>query len=362
MSILSNSQIQVQVVKVPPTPKQKQRKTLTFSSSSSQTQITYQNVDASIRGQVLGPANTLADIHKVFDDAKVEAGLPTNTLVIGGTHGDEMPGIRVVEKLLTNPTPRCSPVYVELGNKTAIAMNKRFTDKDMNRISKSDAQSSSTLDEKRAKELYEKYEYSPSRMVVDLHTTTSNAGVMLIAIEDSGFKHNINLAKHINACLNIEVNVFSPKIPEGTEPKNLMPNMSNKHLAVELGPVMHGQDDAVAANTMMDIVNIVTEYVDSGVLIGQDTPIPTYVPKGVIELPEGYEVAPDFMGTDYKELSHDTVVLTNGTKTIAAKDCVPEALQEKLMLGQLHPVFIGEAAYKNETPRKACILCVKEDS
>ena len=64
----------------------------------------------------------------------------SNVLVIGGTHGDEMPGISVVKSI--RAIAQRVPVSIEAvyGNVPAINARTRYIDMDMNRISRTVSQ------------------------------------------------------------------------------------------------------------------------------------------------------------------------------------------------------------------------------
>lgn len=281
--------------------------------------------------------------------------------VIGGTHGDEMPGISTVKSI--RAIAQRAPLSVEAiyGNAPAIVARRRYIDLDMNRISRSVADFKfDAQDAIRIKELYDRYSFSRTRVGIDLHTTESNTGVMPIIVRNSQFDYNINLAKAVKRGTDKPVRVLAPLLPTSGEPENLIPNICERHLGIEIGPVKHGEQDYSVAREMLGAVLSVNEHVSAGASEIAD-PIEVYTPVGAIIAKEGFSVKGDFVGEDFKALSPDTVVMSGRGEDVKAKDAISISLIGKLERGDLYPVFIGEPVYLTEEVKKVCVLCTKEE-
>lgn len=281
-------------------------------------------------------------------------------LVIGATHGNEMPGIRVVKALQQRAQRKDIGIEAIYGNVKAMAARTRYLEMDMNRISRTVANKESNPDAQRAKELYTKYPCSSERIGLDLHTTASNTGIMPIIVRNDDFEFNINMAKAIQKQTSEPVRVFAPPLPPYGEPENLIPNICTKHLGIEVGPVPHGEDSLKAAIDMTLSVAAVKKHIESGANKISDT-IGVYTPVGAIIAQEGFSVKETFVGKDFEALSPDTVVMSSGSTDKTALEVVPDRLKEKLLSKELYPVFVGEPVYLTEEVKKICVLCTKEE-
>lgn len=115
-----------------------------------------------------------------------------NVVIVGGTHGNEITGVYAVKHWMEHPNELLSlkgnsfKLEVMLANEKAIAENRRYIDRDLNRCFKfADLDNSDLMlyEECRAKKINQLIGYrSPQQadFVIDLHTTTSNMGSSLI--------------------------------------------------------------------------------------------------------------------------------------------------------------------------------------
>lgn len=119
-------------------------------------------------------------------------------LVVGGTHGNELTGINVVQALQANPqlieqAPQLDINYV-LANEKAIEQRVRYTEVDLNRqftlatltsdIAQADYETQLAVE---FNALYGPKGNSQTDLVIDIHNTTSSMGPTIIMVEDSPF-------------------------------------------------------------------------------------------------------------------------------------------------------------------------------
>ena len=124
-------------------------------------------------------------------------------LLVGGTHGNELTGVRMVEQWhqLSNSIALDEISITPLiANLTAVKNRVRFVEEDLNRQFSEVALTSepSTLEAKLAHQLNRKYgqtSNNPFDLVIDVHNTTSNMGATLILIERNEF--NVQLARYV---------------------------------------------------------------------------------------------------------------------------------------------------------------------
>lgn len=114
--------------------------------------------------------------------------------VCGGTHGNELSGVYVVQEMERQRKEKGEdawpiPVTTVLSNPRAVKECRRYTDKDMNRCFNRDTLSSPITDSspyevRRAQDLNNllgpKGSTDATDMICDLHNTTSNMGLTLI--------------------------------------------------------------------------------------------------------------------------------------------------------------------------------------
>lgn len=126
-----------------------------------------------------------------------------NIALVGGTHGNEMSGIQLIQNWESQGTPeRFSNLDITLytANPAAIAANVRFIEEDLNRqftLSALDAETSSQ-EQELAKAINEQLGPkgdSSTDLVVDIHNTTSAMGATLILLEADEF--HTQLARYV---------------------------------------------------------------------------------------------------------------------------------------------------------------------
>lgn len=128
-------------------------------------------------------------------------------LAIGGLHGNEMAGVKAIERLLhllqleasRHPDFQFRGQFIGLlGNKQAVEQGKRFLKRDLNRMfleeriafvkqMSEDKLEAEDLELKQFIAAFEAiiYKYRPTRLVViDLHTTSSSGGIFSIVINE----------------------------------------------------------------------------------------------------------------------------------------------------------------------------------
>jgi succinylglutamate desuccinylase len=113
--------------------------------------------------------------------------------IVGGTHGNELTGVYLVKKFQQYPNliqRQSFDCITLLANPGAIAANRRYIDRDLNRCFMDEDLVNLELvsyEDKRAKELATQFkpQQQPTiDLLIDLHSTTSNMGLTLILDSD----------------------------------------------------------------------------------------------------------------------------------------------------------------------------------
>ena len=164
--------------------------------------------------------------------------------IIGGTHGNELTGIKLIQKWRDNREVVARhnlEVRLEYGNPPAINKKVRFVDEDLNRAFHIDDLKGSprtSWESHRAHELNEllgpKFDHPNIDVIIDLHTTTSNMGNTIIIYNNL---YNLKLAKFIqNREPSVRVYISDKDIKDTIALQSLAPH----GVLLEIGPIPQG--------------------------------------------------------------------------------------------------------------------------
>lgn len=164
-------------------------------------------------------------------------------LVAAGTHGNEWTGVSVLRWLQSKKELTIRPgfkTYLLLSNPDAIAKNRRYIDRDLNRsFQKELLEDPIQLDREvlRAREIMAEFGpegINPADLVVDLHTTTAATGPCVILSHDSLI--NLHLARWLSESIpHLKVALWNGSRSTGFL-KDAIPN----GLTFEIGPIAQG--------------------------------------------------------------------------------------------------------------------------
>ncbi len=267
--------------------------------------------------------------------------------IIGGTHGNELTGIHLIRKWRMNGVEVSRPTFqtsLFLGNPKAIGENRRFIDEDLNRCFSVEALKSiepASYEASRAQVLNgvigpkesPKYDF-----VIDLHTSTSNCGAMIILFDLNPF--NVALAAYLSNSISSARVYYIPAV--GVDQPYLN-SICKRGLAVEVGPIPQGllRSDTCALSTTM--VTLALDFADS---MNRGEPI--MVPESIeifrfIEAIYFPRNGSDFNAVVHKDLQDRDFY------PMKAGDPMFQTLEGKVMYYEgsdtVYPVFINEAAY-----------------
>eukprot|EP00511_Aplanochytrium_stocchinoi_P002461 CAMPEP_0204823186 /NCGR_PEP_ID=MMETSP1346-20131115/1285_1 /ASSEMBLY_ACC=CAM_ASM_000771 /TAXON_ID=215587 /ORGANISM="Aplanochytrium stocchinoi, Strain GSBS06" /LENGTH=340 /DNA_ID=CAMNT_0051949735 /DNA_START=125 /DNA_END=1147 /DNA_ORIENTATION=+ len=194
-----------------------------------------------------------------------------NVAITGGTHGNELSGIYMVQNFLRNPTliKRSSfEACAVASNVEATKLERRYVDVDMNRCflledlekwKKSDEESLN-VEQARAVILDEllgpKASQSPSTdFIFDLHNSTANTGRLLCFHEDDDFAFEV--AAYLKSC---DPQITAVHWPSGDVP--FLPTVARSGMTVEVGPVAHSTLKTAIYNKTKDLISNALDYID----------------------------------------------------------------------------------------------------
>lgn len=281
-------------------------------------------------------------------------------LIVGGTHGNELTGIHTVKYFENHPAllhRNSLKTFTIIGNPQATQHVTRYINKDLNRCF--DRQSwpslsSPTYEVTRAKTLMEHYgpeSEQPIDLVIDLHSTTSNAGLMLILDHLNPF--TLRLAAYLQA-QEPSVKLYSAS-GSGRE-HDSMRTLGKYRLGIEVGPIAHGTLHAELFQKTAALIQHTLDYIEhynldqnnlTSVSSQKSAPfspppeVTVYQYMGAIDYPKNTNgeiiamIHPQRQFQDYQVVNPgDPMFLTFDGKTLTYQGPTP-----------IYPIFINEAAY-----------------
>ncbi len=268
--------------------------------------------------------------------------------IVGGTHGNELTGVYLVKKfeqfpeLLHRPSLECITL---LANPKAIAANRRYIDRDLNRCFANEDLANPELtsyEDRRAKAIAAKLgpKHQPSTdIIIDLHSTTANMGLTILSSSRHPF--NLRLAAYLSTlhpavriCYGIACDQDTP----------MLRSLSPLGCTIEVGAIAQGVLNAEFLQHTEMLVHAILDYLDA---MNQGKPLP--VPSNLMV----YQV---ISSVDYPRNSSGELQAMIHPQ-LQCKDYEPLQQGQPLFLrftgesifyqGEpiVYPVFINEAAY-----------------
>ncbi|XP_052401962.1 N-acyl-aromatic-L-amino acid amidohydrolase (carboxylate-forming) B [Carassius gibelio] len=276
--------------------------------------------------------------------------------VCGGTHGNELSGVYVVQEMERQRKEKGEgvwpiPVTTVLSNPRAVKECRRYIDTDMNRCFNRDTLScpitdSSPYEVRRAQELNNllglKESTDATDMICDLHNTTSNMGVTLIHYTTSDWV-TLHICKYLQTKITkVPVRVLVLDFP--ISDSYSLESVSKHGFTLEVGPQPHGVIRADIYNIMKEAVDLTIDWIhkfNSGTVFeGGDVEAFKLIKS--VDYPRDPEtrsltaaIHPQLQDKDFCLLKQgDPLFLSFSGETVNYKE------EETL-----HPFFINEAAY-----------------
>lgn len=267
--------------------------------------------------------------------------------IIGGTHGNELTGIRLVQKWRDNEdivTRDSLDIRLEYGNPAAIKAKARFVEEDLNRAFHIDDLRNgpgTSLESQRAYQLNDqlgpKFGAPKVDVIIDLHTTTANMGNTIIIYNDP---YNLKMAKYIQA-QEPTVHVYiSDKAMKDTV---ALQSVAPRGMLLEIGPIPQGVLYHKQFEDMERIAQLALDFIDrseSDPTFDVTGPLEVFQRGTLVSYPtndSGDIIAmlhKDIQDMDYCQLNPgDPIFMTFDGKTLYYEGAPG------------FPVFINEAAY-----------------
>ena len=284
-------------------------------------------------------------------------------LIVSGTHGNELNPIMAVDKF-RNLTLAGENKHFEfiLGNPLACEKGLRYLDIDLNRSFefKKSLLSRDFYEFQRAEQIVN--EFGPEslkgcQVVLDLHTTTSSMGTSIVMYGRR--KKDFYLAAILQSKFGLPIYLHE----KDSQQTGFLVEAWPCGLVIEIGPVAQNHYDPIIVERFLIILNFLEELIEG--INNNNFSLPDeiniFVHQGSIDYPRDKEgninslIHPERVMQDWIEIKNgDPLFLDEFNKNInyISKDTT-------------HPVFIGEAAYKEKNiamsfTKKETIKCSKE--
>jgi len=271
-------------------------------------------------------------------------------LLCGGTHGNEMTGIRLVQQWMQDPAPIQRPgldVHLLLANPEAIELCRRYVGFDLNRAFTANLLDPKTpalySDVERAREINRDFGPKGSEhacdLAIDLHNSTANMGITLIL-------NRLDPAlRRISAIIATEYPLVHILFqPEDVDQLPYLPSLAKRDITVEVGPQAHG---TLRASLFSQTRAVVLRLLDLIVAWNEETisltpiPVPVFTQIASVDYPRNADgdvsamIHPEREGRDFEPVyPGDPLFQSFAGERIPWQG--PHALW---------PCFLGEAAY-----------------
>lgn len=268
--------------------------------------------------------------------------------IVGGTHGNERTGVYLIKKFEQSRELISRPSFETitlLANPKAIAENRRYIDRDLNRCFANEDLANSKLtgyEDRRAKEITIQLgpkDHPKADVILDLHSTTANMGLTILPSSIHPF--NLRLAAYLSqlypavrVCCGVQCNQNSP----------MLRSLSPFGCTIEVGAIAQGVLNAHYLQQTEILIHAILDYLDAingGKLLPVPTSLTVYQAIASVDYPR--DAIGELQAVIHPQLQfHDYEPLHPGEPMFLT--FVGESI---LYQGEstVFPVFINEAAY-----------------
>ncbi|MBL1179221.1 MAG: aspartoacylase [Pantanalinema sp. GBBB05] len=269
-------------------------------------------------------------------------------VIVGGTHGNELTGIYLVKKfqkyphLLHRKSLECATL---LANPKAIAANRRYIDRDLNRCFANGDLANPALtsyEDRRAKKIAAQLgpKSQPNAdVIIDLHSTTANMGLTILP--SSKDPVNLRLAAYLSTlnplvriCCGVQCNQDAP----------MLRSLSPLGCTIEVGAIAQGVLNADYLQQTEQLVHAILDYLDAmnqGKVLSAPSSLNVYQVMSSVDYPRDSSgelqavIHPSLQFKDYEPLSDGEPMFLKFTG-----ESIPYRGENTV-----YPIFINEAAY-----------------
>jgi succinylglutamate desuccinylase len=263
--------------------------------------------------------------------------------IVGGTHGNELTGVYAIERfrqlpdLIKRQSFECMTL---VANPRAIAANRRYIDRDLNRSFDSEDLVNPGLtnyEEQRAKEIAK--ELQSADLIIDLHSSTAQMGLTILPSSKDPF--NLRMSAYLSTvhpdvriCYGLKCNAGDP----------MLRSLANLGCTIEVGAVAQGILDPNLFHHNELLIQAILDYVEAtnqGKPLAVPSEVTVYQTLSSIDFPRDLSgklqgmIHPQLQFQDYQPLHPGDPMFLTFTGEIILYD------GDEIV----YPIFINEAAY-----------------
>ncbi|MEG4804945.1 aspartoacylase [Microcoleus sp. ARI1-B5] len=268
--------------------------------------------------------------------------------VVGGTHGNELTGVYLIRKFQQFPDLLKRSTFETvalLANPKAVALNRRYVDRDLNRCFAAQDLANPELmgyEDIRAKEISAQLcpkDQHGADVIIDLHSTTANMGLTILPSSKHPF--NLQLLAYLSE-LDRSVRVCFRE--DDGEDAPMLRSLSAFGGTIEVGPIAQGVVNAPGLQQTEMLVHAILDYLDAtnrGKPLAIPSHLTVYQAIGSVDYPRNSvgelqaAIHPQLQFKDYEPLHPGEPMFLNFTG-----ESLPYQGESTVF-----PVFINEAAY-----------------
>jgi aspartoacylase len=268
--------------------------------------------------------------------------------IVGGTHGNELTGVYLVKAFEQSPELIQRPSFESLtllANPAAVAVGRRYVERDLNRCFGSEELNSSTLmtyEDRQARAIYQilqPADQAKVELILDLHSTTAEMGLTIIPASQHPF--NLRLAAYLSAvCPMVKVYCW----PQRESQSPFLRSICALGCAIEVGAVAQNVLDATLFQQTQALIMLILDYLEaynSGQPLEVPSSLSLYQATEIVDYPRSSQgelqamVHPRLQNRDYEPLypGEPMFISFAGEEIVYSGDST------------VYPVFINEAAY-----------------
>lgn len=283
-----------------------------------------------------------------------------NIAIVGGMHGNEVTGLHLVEHWANASDAITRPSFAThlfIGNPKAARLNRRYVDEDLNRCFAAavlESDEKVTYESNRA--FYLNQVIGPKGrpkhdFLIDMHTSTSNCGVMIIIIEPTSL--NLSVAAYI---MEKEPKARIHYIPSTSGDLPYMNSIAPNSLGIEVGPIPQGLIRSDSYHLTARVIGHSLDYlhhVNCGSPPIAPGSVEVYRLQEVVRYPEKNGLITGFIHSSLQDADYQQLNPGDPLFELFDGAIIPYRGDRPV-----YPVFINEAAYYDT--RIAMSLCVKQ--
>lgn len=265
--------------------------------------------------------------------------------IFGGTHGNEITGIKLAQKFLESPELITRPslsAKAYIANHQAIRHNTRYINQDLNRQFLLEDLNNPQLkgyEQLLAKSIYRNLQQNQTDLVIDLHSTTAAMDLTLILSQEDPWLLRLGAyLTNINPLVKIV-------LPSAQENSRHLRSICGLGMTIEVGAIAHGTFNATWLEKTEALIYSILDYLDHwnhNQTLNYPETLTLFRSIQSVSYPKNLDqeitatIHPQLLAQDYQPLNPDEPMFLSLDRT---------TFTPYLGKQSVYPIFIAEASY-----------------